>query len=61
LVRAAVGTGARLLVLPHPAADQDPERAGSAAGSRGVGPGAQEGPELTDGVGAVLRFSTPGA
>ena len=61
LVRAAVGTGARLLVLPHPAADQDPERAGSAAGSRGAGPGAEEGPELADGVGAVLRFSTPNA
>lgn len=61
LVRAAVGTGARLLVLPHPGADQDPERAGSAAGSRGAGPGAQEGPELADGVGAVLRYSTPGA
>jgi len=61
LVRGAAGTGATVLVLPHPDAAQDPDRAGSAAGARGAGPTADEGPELTDGVGAVLRFSTPGA
>lgn len=61
LVRAAAGTGAAVLVLPHPDAAKDPNRAGSAAGARGAGPGADEGPELTDGVGAVLRFSTPEA
>jgi hypothetical protein len=59
LVRAAAGTGARLLVLPHPAAAEDPSRAGSASGARGAGPRSDELPEMSDGVGAVLRFSTP--
>jgi hypothetical protein len=57
LVRAAAGTGARLLVLPHPAAQQDPKRAGSAAGS-GESGGVPV-PDMFDGVGAALRFSTP--
>lgn len=59
LVRAAAGTGARLLVLAHPAAAEDPKRAGSASGARGAGPEAGELPDIADGVGAVLRFSTP--
>lgn len=59
LVRAAAGTGARLVVLPHPNAEDDPRRAGSAAGAQGAGPAAAETPEMADGVGAVLRFSTP--
>ncbi|HEX2299394.1 MAG TPA: hypothetical protein VHH34_12925, partial [Pseudonocardiaceae bacterium] len=59
LVRAVAGTGARLLLLPHPAAAGDPARAGSAAGAQGTGPDPEQLPELTDGVGAVLRFSTP--
>lgn len=59
LVRAAAGTGADLVVLPHPRAGTDPDRAGSAAGAQGAGPGAEEIPELVDGVGALLRFSTP--
>lgn len=58
LVRAAAVTNARLVVLPHPDAEDDPGRAGSAAGAQGVGPSA---PQMTDGVGAVLRFSTPDA
>jgi hypothetical protein len=59
LVRAVAGTGARLLVLPHPSAADDPRRAGSAAGAQGAGPGSEEVPEMFDGVGAVLRFSPP--
>lgn len=58
LLRAAAVTNARLVVLPHPDAEDDPRRAGSAAGAQGVGPKA---PQMTDGVGAVLRFSTPGS
>lgn len=62
LVRAAAGTGARLLVLPHSAAEQDPKRAGSAAGSAESGEsGGVPVPDMFDGVGAALRFSTPTA
>lgn len=60
LVRAAAVTNAWLVVLPHPDAGDDPRRAGSAAGARGAGPDAAEIPEMTDGVGAVLRFATAG-
>lgn len=59
LVRAVAGTGARLVLLPHPAAAGDPARAGSAAGAQGTGPGPEQVPEMADGVGAVLRYSTP--
>ncbi len=59
LVRAAAGTGARLVVLPHPDADRDGARAGRAAGARGTEAG--KAPDIADGVGAVLRFSTPTA
>ena len=59
LVRAAAGTGARLVVLPHPDVDRDAARAGSAAGARGAEAGTA--PDIADGVGAVLRFSTPTA
>ena len=56
LVRAIAGTGAELVLLPHPASDTEPERAGSAAGGAQP-PGGQ--PELTDGTAALLRFTTP--
>lgn len=59
LVRAAAVTNAWLVVVPHPHAGDDPQRAGSAAGAQGAGPDAAEVPEMTDGVGAVLRFATP--
>lgn len=54
LIRAIVGTGAELVLLPHPEAGSDPRRAGSAAGGAWV----DQQPELTDGIGAVLRFSS---
>ncbi|MGH3526140.1 MAG: hypothetical protein ACRDQV_02660 [Pseudonocardiaceae bacterium] len=55
LVRAIAGTGADLVLLSHPAADIDPDRAGSAAGGTSL-PGDR--PELVDGIGALLRFTT---
>jgi hypothetical protein len=55
LVRAIAGTGADLVLLSHPAADIDPDRAGSVAGGTPL-PGDR--PELVDGIGALLRFTT---
>jgi hypothetical protein len=55
LLRGVAATGADLLLLPHPATDEDPRRTGSAAGSAPL-PGEQ--PDLADGLGALLRFST---
>jgi hypothetical protein len=56
LVRAIAGTGAELVLLRHPAADTEPDRAGSAAGGAQP-PGGQ--PEFADGTAALLRFTTP--
>ena len=56
LVRAIAGTGAELVLLPHPASDIEPERAGSAAG--GAQPPRGQ-PELADGTAALLWFTTP--
>jgi hypothetical protein len=56
LVRAIAGTGAELVLLEHPASDSDPDRAGSAAG--GASPPDNQ-PELADGIGALLRFTSP--
>lgn len=57
LLRAVAGSGADLVLLPHPAAGEDPDRAGSAAGGAPL-PGGP--PDLADGIGALLRFtSTP--
>lgn len=56
LVRAVAGTGAELVLLPHPASDTEPDKAGSAAGGAQP-PGGQ--PELADGAAALLRFTTP--
>lgn len=55
LVRAVVGIGAQLVLLPHPARESDPAHAGSAAGGNLL---AGEQPEITDGIGALLRFSS---
>ncbi|MDQ4102286.1 MAG: hypothetical protein M3186_00700, partial [Actinomycetota bacterium] len=55
LIRAIAGSGADLALLPHPAADNEPARAGSAAGGAPP-PGGL--PELADGIGALLRFTT---
>jgi hypothetical protein len=55
LIRAIAGTGAELVLLPHPAKETDPNRAGSAAGGAPL----DEQPELTDGIGALLRFTSP--
>lgn len=54
LVRAIAGTGSELVLLPHPEAGSDPRRAGSVAGGAKI----DQQPELSDGVGAVLRFSS---
>jgi hypothetical protein len=56
LVRAVAGTGAELVLLPDPASGTEPDRTGSAAGGAPL-PGGQ--PELTDGIGALLRFTSP--
>lgn len=56
LVRAVAGSGAELVLLPDPASDTEPDRTASAAGGARP-PGGQ--PELTDGIGALLRFSSP--
>jgi hypothetical protein len=56
LVRAIAGTGAELVLLPHPARESDPDRAGSAAGGTLLPDGQ---PELADGIGALLRFTSP--
>jgi hypothetical protein len=56
LVRAIAGTGAKLVLLEHPASDSDPDHAGSAA--RGASPPDNQ-PELADGIGALLRFISP--
>jgi hypothetical protein len=55
LVRAVAGSGAELVLLPHPAAATEPDRAGSAAGGA---PPPGEQPELADGVAALLRFTS---
>jgi Bacterial archaeo-eukaryotic release factor family 2 len=54
LIRAIAGTGAELVLLPHPEAGSDPGRAGSAAGGASI----DQQPELTNGIGALLRFSS---
>jgi hypothetical protein len=54
LLRAVAATGADLVLVPHAAADQDPDRLGSAAG--GAAPAGGQ-PDLTDGIGALLRFA----
>jgi hypothetical protein len=56
LVRAVAGSGAELALLPDPASDAEPDRTGSAAGGTPP-PGGQ--PQLTDGIGALLRFTSP--
>lgn len=56
LVRAIAGTGAKLVLLAHPARESDPNRAGSAAGSASL---PDDQPELADGIGALLRFTSP--
>ena len=56
LIRAIAGTGAELVLLPHPGSSAEPERAGSAAG--GVSPPGEQ-PELADGIAALLRFTAP--
>jgi hypothetical protein len=56
LVRAVAGGGAELVLLPHPASDTEPDRAGSAAGGAQP-PGGQ--PDLADGMAALLRFTSP--
>ncbi|MDQ3763396.1 MAG: hypothetical protein M3460_17745 [Actinomycetota bacterium] len=55
LVRAVAGSGADLILLPHPAAGISPDRVGSTAGGE---PRSSGQPELADGIGALLRFST---
>ena len=54
LLRAVAGTGADLVLVPHAAADQDPDRVGSAAG--GAAPAGGQ-PDLPDGISALLRFA----
>jgi Bacterial archaeo-eukaryotic release factor family 2 len=54
LIRAIAGSGADLVLLPHPAAENEPKRAGSATG--GASP-ADGHPALADGIGALLRFA----
>jgi hypothetical protein len=56
LVRAVAGSGAELVLLPHPDSDTEPDRMGSAAGGAAPSDGQ---PQLTDGIGALLRFSSP--
>lgn len=55
IVRAVAGTGADLVLLPHPEEATDPRRAGSAAG--GDEPRLDR-PAMTEGIGALLRFRT---
>ena len=55
LLRALAGTGADLVLVPHPATGENPDHAGSAAGAAAP-PGGQS--DLTDGIGALLRFTS---
>ncbi|MGH3788961.1 MAG: Vms1/Ankzf1 family peptidyl-tRNA hydrolase [Pseudonocardiaceae bacterium] len=60
LIRAMAGSGADLVLLPpsphNGTGDNEPEQTGSAAGGAPP-PGGQS--ELADGIGALLRFTTP--
>ncbi|HZS19794.1 MAG TPA: hypothetical protein VFA63_02270 [Pseudonocardiaceae bacterium] len=56
LVRAVAGSGAELVLLPDPTSDTAPNRTGSAAGGA---PPPNGQPPLTDGIGALLRFTSP--
>lgn len=55
MVRAIAGTGASLVLLPHPSAGTDPRRAGSASGSDEQD---LDQPDLPEGTGALLRFAS---
>jgi Bacterial archaeo-eukaryotic release factor family 2 len=62
LIRAIAGIGAELVLLPHPAMESEPDHAGNAgnAGNAAAGAPLPEGqPELADGIGALLRFTSP--